>query len=116
MKKAPTEKVRAIRLAANAATPTTNTFEPRRSNGVMFAVGIAMKESSSGAWPAVKTNASSTPVSASRRTCMTRFVIRSDERRVGKECVSACRSRWTPDHYKQNNIEQSEKKTEDQTG
>src|SRR3546814_9554889 len=64
MKKAPTEKVRAIRLAANAATPTTNTFEPRRSNGVMFAVGIAMKESSSGAWPAVKTNASSTPVSA----------------------------------------------------
>src|SRR3546814_16207993 len=25
---------------------------------------------------------------------------RSDERRVGKECVSTCRSRWSPDHYK----------------
>src|SRR3546814_19387977 len=25
-------------------------------------------------------------------------VIRSDERRVGKECVSMCRSRWWPDH------------------
>src|SRR3546814_17163130 len=25
---------------------------------------------------------------------------RSEERRVGKECVSTCRSRWTPDHYK----------------
>src|SRR3546814_13755541 len=23
-------------------------------------------------------------------------VIRSDERRVGKECVSTCRSRWSP--------------------
>src|SRR3546814_3274235 len=24
--------------------------------------------------------------------------IRSEERRVGKECVSTCRSRWLPDH------------------
>src|SRR3546814_12841591 len=27
-------------------------------------------------------------------------LIRSDERRVGKECVSTCRSRWSPYHYK----------------
>src|SRR3546814_959610 len=25
-------------------------------------------------------------------------VVRSEERRVGKECVSKCRSRWSPDH------------------
>src|SRR3546814_13689793 len=25
-------------------------------------------------------------------------IARSDERRVGKECVSTCRSRWLPDH------------------
>src|SRR3546814_14944802 len=25
-------------------------------------------------------------------------VIRSEERRGGKECVSTCRSRWSPDH------------------
>src|SRR3546814_14430054 len=25
---------------------------------------------------------------------------RSEERRVGKECVSPCSSRWSPDHYK----------------
>src|SRR3546814_2777553 len=25
---------------------------------------------------------------------------RSDESRVGKECVSTCRSRWSPYHYK----------------
>src|SRR3546814_19240723 len=28
--------------------------------------------------------------------------IRSEERRVGKECVSQCRSRWTPYHEKKN--------------
>src|SRR3546814_6852493 len=25
-------------------------------------------------------------------------LLRSEERRVGKECVSTCRSRWSPDH------------------
>src|SRR3546814_20450469 len=29
-------------------------------------------------------------------------VARSEERRVGKECVSTCRSRWSPDHSKKN--------------
>src|SRR3546814_11810269 len=27
---------------------------------------------------------------------------RSEERRVGKECVSTCRSRWSQYHYKKN--------------
>src|SRR3546814_12435059 len=30
------------------------------------------------------------------------FAERSEERRVGKECVSTCRSRWSPYHYKKN--------------
>src|SRR3546814_19327814 len=25
-------------------------------------------------------------------------IVRSEERRVGKECVSQCRSRWSPSH------------------
>src|SRR3546814_18528904 len=29
-----------------------------------------------------------------------RFFIRSEERRVGQECVSTCRYRWSPSHYK----------------
>src|SRR3546814_14477812 len=33
--------------------------------------------------------------------CPAKFT-RSEERRVGKECVSTCRSRWSPDHYKTN--------------
>src|SRR3546814_14337152 len=32
---------------------------------------------------------------------------RSEERRVGKECVSTCRSRWSPDHKKKKQQNQS---------
>src|SRR3546814_5996655 len=28
----------------------------------------------------------------------TSLILRSEERRVGKECVSTCRSRWSPYH------------------
>src|SRR3546814_17188428 len=37
---------------------------------------------------------------------------RSEERRVGKECVSTCRSRWSPVHYKKKHIHQKLKKAE----
>src|SRR3546814_15533921 len=33
--------------------------------------------------------------------------IRSEERRVGKECVSTCRSRWSPYQYKNKSTSQS---------
>src|SRR3546814_12417991 len=32
-------------------------------------------------------------------------ITRSEERRVGNECVSMCRFRWLPFHYKQNNAQ-----------
>src|SRR3546814_15064105 len=35
-----------------------------------------------------------------RRPWRNLFSQRSEERRVGKECVSTCRSRWSPYHYK----------------
>src|SRR3546814_15373000 len=31
-------------------------------------------------------------------------IPRSEERRVGKECVSTCRSRWSPHHEKKTHI------------
>src|SRR3546814_11143333 len=34
--------------------------------------------------------------------------IRSEARRVGKECVSTCRSRWSPTHYTQKQYPQTE--------
>src|SRR3546814_11808849 len=36
---------------------------------------------------------------------------RSEERRVGKECVSTCRSRWEPDHYKKKQLNKESKTT-----
>src|SRR3546814_19319042 len=37
-----------------------------------------------------------------RANPVTQIGIRSEERRVGKECVSTCRSRWWPYHEKKN--------------
>src|SRR3546814_3459355 len=37
-------------------------------------------------------------VSLSLSLSFSLFSLRSEERRVGKECVSTCRSRWSPYH------------------
>src|SRR3546814_18672571 len=37
---------------------------------------------------------------ALRSSPFSRATARSEERRVGKECVSTCRSRWSPYHSK----------------
>src|SRR3546814_5457428 len=36
--------------------------------------------------------------SQEKRTLELKLTARSEERRVGKECVSTCRSRWSPYH------------------
>src|SRR3546814_12803264 len=36
-------------------------------------------------------------------------VLRSEARRVGQECVSTCRSRWSPFHYKKKQLQQTYK-------
>src|SRR3546814_8214932 len=35
---------------------------------------------------------------SNQNTCINQRPLRSEERRVGKECVSTCRSRWSPYH------------------
>src|SRR3546814_11576417 len=35
--------------------------------------------------------------------------MRSEERRVGNECVSTCRSRWSPYHYKKKHDKKTNK-------
>ena len=37
------------------------------------------------------------PTHLSKMTCVS-FKVRSEERRVGKECSFRCRSRWSPYH------------------
>src|SRR3546814_19894367 len=43
-------------------------------------------------------------IDAEEKTSGGIIIPRSEERRVGKECVSTCRSRWSPYPYKKNNI------------
>src|SRR3546814_13566107 len=38
-----------------------------------------------------------------RDVSLFKFHRRSEGRRVGKECFSTCRSRWSPYHYKKQN-------------
>src|SRR3546814_18026927 len=38
------------------------------------------------------------PVKLTEKPPVPTYAIRSEERRVGKECVSTCRSRWAPYH------------------
>src|SRR3546814_11758729 len=36
--------------------------------------------------------------------------LRSEERRVGKGCVSTCRTRWSPCHYKKKYVRENQEK------
>src|SRR3546814_13737647 len=62
--------------------------------------------------PVAMRSAASSICSWSRRKCNANcavrvsspFIARSEERRVGKECVSTCRSRWSPYHKKKKKI------------
>src|SRR3546814_15305453 len=63
-------------------TMVYSTFSPFASSEVEMPIGLALSR-----W-----------VSRLRST----RTGRSEERRVGKECVSTCRSRWSPYHYKKN--------------
>src|SRR3546814_20153304 len=57
------------------------------------------------ALPGIMRIAEQQPASVGRRVLAQRDGVaadRSEERRVGKECVSTCRSRWSPYHYKKN--------------
>src|SRR3546814_19786856 len=52
------------------------------------------------------------PPSTHRQRARARLPVRprSEERRVGKECVRTCRSRWSPWHKKKNKTDKKEKR------
>src|SRR3546814_18974602 len=52
------------------------------------------------------------PVSGATITTNTGFSFRSEERRVGKECGSTCRSRWSPYHSTKTNTEERSYKSQ----
>src|SRR3546814_15610089 len=65
--------------------------QDRFANGAEIRLAVDRKGHAPGAFPA--------PAIAPRmQYCVVFPVRRSEERRVGKECVSTCRSRWSPSH------------------
>src|SRR3546814_10947469 len=83
--------------------------ETRRRGGVSFAVPSPapaanhVPAASDFTVSLTRDGSKNTPsLSASPRLCANQFFFapRSEERRVGKECVSTCRSRWSPSHKK----------------
>src|SRR3546814_15585500 len=68
---------------------------PRRAMTMMSLDDVASAEDACEAMPAA-------PICISVIGCISSVGVanttRSEERRVGKECVSTCRSRWSPYH------------------
>ena len=61
---------------------------------LLTAVSVRNATSSEG----VNANVRQTQLAGQAAETALRYCERSEERRVGKECVFLCRSRWSPDH------------------
>src|SRR3546814_17765450 len=57
-------------------------------------------------WTCLMAGRAAEAVQWTSRALRERPSFRSEERRVGKECVSTCRSRWPPYHYNKNTSRQ----------
>src|SRR3546814_11280049 len=67
---------------------------------ISFQVGTTWQAAH--AWQTERGGDPRVPAVARRRA----GAARSEERRVGKECVSTCRSRWSPYHSKKKNTQE----------
>src|SRR3546814_17940018 len=68
--------------------------------GLACQADLPLRRSRVAFWPIISI---STELPSPARGMNTRLMLRgprSEERRVGKECVSTCRSRWSPYHSK----------------
>src|SRR3546814_17675581 len=65
-----------------------------KGGGSAISGGSSGRPAASAAWIAAIS------CSIERTRSRQRGWVRSDERRVGKECVSTCRYRWSPYHHK----------------
>src|SRR3546814_17430218 len=84
------DRHRLLQLAMDAAQPLEERLARRCCQ---------LHESTERVFPMVEQRAGSRDPEASRKD----IAPRSEERRVGKECVSTCRSRWSPYNYKKKN-------------
>src|SRR3546814_1009124 len=75
-----------VRLYLNGMLLHIKSGALRAVGGSSVSMGIAMKD------------VDGLPAGDTQAIIPAKFFRRSEERRVGKECVSTCRSRWSPYH------------------
>src|SRR3546814_13130999 len=86
----------------NAAPATPGTPDPRNAVAVIAALEGAAAACIAGTFdglvtgPVHKASINAGGIAYTGTTGLLARPARSDERRVGKECVSTCRSRWSP--------------------
>src|SRR3546814_12021483 len=95
-----------MRISDWSSDVCSSDLPPRYVSGVRMKIGTIATSSNFFAYTALTKPASekivapSSTVDSVTSGCGMR--TRSEERRVGKECVRTCRSRWSPDHEKKN--------------
>src|SRR3546814_12472235 len=67
---------------------------------VVVRVGAELPAQASGCRPQIEGVVGDWALAVDEVKVVTTFETRSEERRVGKECVSTCRDRWSPYHLK----------------
>src|SRR3546814_661718 len=80
-------------VAATVATPLEQEI-----NGVEDMLYMSSYSTSDGSMALTITFDLGTDLDTAQVQVQNRVAIRSEELRVGKECVSTCRSRWSPEH------------------
>src|SRR3546814_12087507 len=95
----PTSYLKSRGLGAACALLTDGRFSGGTSG---LSIGHVSPEAAEGGNIALVENGDQIIIDIPNR--IARFEIRSEERRVGKECVSTCRSRWSPYHKKKKKI------------
>src|SRR3546814_16400325 len=76
--------------------PTSNVFYVFAGIPCQAQLARQRRSGQDGFYDIVSTIAS--PITEIKEKRLINTTTRSEERRVGKECVSKCRSRWSPDH------------------
>src|SRR3546814_13982177 len=85
----------------SSSSPTSETLPPPTFTPPMEATSASMFRTTSSSLNSLPSSARNVPVRSFPSTHSS--PSSSEERRVGKECVSTCRSRWSPYHHKKNN-------------
>src|SRR3546814_13992713 len=103
----PTSRTHRTRLRRYSRIPALSTATTRAvTDAVPAAEGVIDLATASGATTGATAGRRGAGTIADAGSATRQLVDRSEERRVGKECVSPCRSRVSPDHSTNKNKSQ----------